>query len=276
MKSKMVKSSLCLTCWFLLVGGAPALAQSIFLEPNSIPAVHLEALRPAHSEVNFTNPSFGYFLSARFKTGENFGLKFELPVMHYAVQDYQGYSAESRTGVGNPYLGVEVGSARTGIQGEFGFRIPVVDRDNEAAQMGMLVDPVERLEAFTRDFLPIYAGLSYRYRSDNGLALMLRGVPVLWAYIGDGSSDNEIFLLHSAQIWYETEKVGVGAGFSGRLLATGDASGFGDRTLYQFGFFANYQFGNFMPGFQMRFPLDKDLKDSGLSPSYSLSVGLAI
>jgi len=259
-------------------GGEPARAQSIFLEPNTGQGIHLEAVRPSLGAVNFTNLSYSYYLSGRVLASEGFGLRFEVPFAAYNVQDSSGDSGSGRSSFGNPYAGVEVGPADRGVQGEFGLRLPIMSDEAEAADFGLLADPVERMEAhFGTEYLPLFAGLRYRHRSDDGFALMLRAVPVIWFYIGDYNGDTEVSILHSVQTWYEADKVGVGVGISGRFIATGDADGFGERSIYQFGFFANYAFGNFLPGFQVRLPLDHDLKDDlHLGATYSLSVGLSL
>ena len=263
-----------------LQGVDQAPAQSIFLEPNNMGSVHLEALRPGFGGVNLSNLSFALFLSGRFQVGEALQIRGEIPYMTYKVDPtdhYWGQSSgsEGKNAIGNPYVGLDVGSSQKGTQGEFGFRLPVVKDTSGAEREGSATDPVERMEAFIPEILPLYLGVNYRHRSSNGFALRLRLVPVFWFYVGSGSQDTDLFFLYSAQAWYETEKVGVGGGFSGRAIATGDEDGFGERSLHQFGFFANYAFGSFLPGFQIRIPLDQDLRDY-LVPAYSISVGVKL
>ena len=286
MKPVIHSAFLVLGATFCFLGADSARAQSIFLEPNNIPSVHLEALRPGFGGVNLTNFSFAFFLSGRIPVGEELQIRGDIPYMTYKMDDdsyshyYYGYSStpQSDNAFGNPYLGLDFGNLENGYHGELGVRLPVVKDSSGAEEAGILTDPVERMEAFAQEVLPVYLGVNYRYRSDNGFAMRLRLVPVIWFRVGDSSDeDTDIFALFSAQAWYENEKVGVGGGFSGRYLTTGDADDFGERTLHQFGFFANYSFGSVMPGFQVRFPLDSDLKDfADLVPSYSLSIGVKL
>ena len=160
---------------------------------------------------------------------------------------------------------------------EVGIRLPVVGDGSEAAGFGMNADPVERMEAHAPDVLPIYFGMNHRVRSEGGLAFRLRMTPVLWVYTEDYGDDNlELFFLHSVQAGYENETVTIGGGISGRFLATGDSSGFGNRSIYQVGLYSNFDFGTFMPGLQVRIPLDSDLRDAGYNPTYSLSIGMRI
>ncbi len=280
----------------LLIGSAglfletdSARAQSIFLEPNTEGGIHLEALRPSFDNVNLNNTSFSFYLSARIEVGRDLQLRAELPYITFKEDDpryyydpYVGYyyyqSPGSGDSFGNPYLGLDFGKSNNGFQGEVGFRMPVAQDYNNALDLGMATDPVERLEAYVSDLLPLYFGANYRYKSKSGFGMRLRMVPVFWLYLNNTSnnSDNDVFVLYSAQAWYENEKVGVGGGFSGRYITTGHGHDFGDRSLHQFVFFGNYSFGKIMPGFQVRFPLDSDLKDNGMNPSFSLSIGVKL
>jgi len=278
MKSSTIPLFLLLLTALMVSMAGLAEAQSIYLEPNTGAAAQLELLRPGFGGVRLSNLSFGYYLSAGVQVGETLLLRGEVPYMYWKLdedQDY-GYSHddEGHGGFGNPYLGLDVGSSRAGAQGEFGLRLPLTSDTSDVAAAGLLTDYVERMEAFVPDLLPVYAGVNYRYRSSNGLGLRLRLTPVFWLWTGDRSqADTEVFALYSAQVWYEDAKVGVGGGFSGRFLVTEDGD-LGDRTLHQFGFFANYRFGNVLPGFQARFPLDDGLRREGLTPTYSLSIGI--
>lgn len=280
MKPSMLTVSTVAVAAVFLLGAVSAPAQSIFLEPNNMGSIHLEALRPGFGGVNLSNLSFALFLSGRVQVGETLQIRGDFPYMTYKVEptDYywgQSSGSEGKNAIGNPYVGLDVGSPDRGTQGEFGIRLPVVQDTSGAEREGAATDPVERMEAFLPDILPVFLGVNYRHRSSNGFAMRFRFVPVFWFYVGNSSSDTDLFLLYSAQAWYETEKVGVGGGFSGRAIATGDEDGFGERSIHQFGFFANYAFGSFLPGFQIRIPLDQDLKDN-MVPAYSISLGIKL
>lgn len=258
-------------------------AQSVLLEPNSAAAIQLEALRPSSFGTDVSNTTFTFFLSGRFQLGRNHFLRAELPFVNYEEEegydvywgDYPYYlPPEDDSQIGNPYLGLDAGNPDNGWQGEFGFRLPVVSEFSETAAAGSMSDYTERLEAFMPDLLPLYLGVNYRLRTDNGFGMRLRMVPVLWLWVGDSKdADTDVHVQYSAQFWYEDRKVGVGGGITGRAIATGDASGFDERTMHQFAFFANYSFGSWMPGFQMRFPLDDRFRAQGVNPTYSLSLG---
>jgi hypothetical protein len=284
MKCTIIRAILVIVGTVFILEIDSAQAQSIFLEPNGQGSIHLEALRPGIPLINLSNTSFAYFLSGQIQMGEGLQIRAEVPFMYYKLDDKQQYyepQTEAQTDFGNPYLGLNVGNPDNGLQGEFGIRVPVIDNNSEVTEIGILTDPVERMEAFVPDLLPIYLGGNYRYRSSNGFGMRLRMVPVFWLWVNDRSdADPEVFVQYSAQAWYEDKKVGVGGGFSGRVILTEDELDIGERTFHQFGFFANYTFGSVMPGFQVRFPLDGNLKDErwpgSIGPSYSLSIGLKL
>ncbi len=288
MRKMMITAILLIGFAGLILETGSAQAQSIFLEPSSGGGIHLEALRPSYEDLELTFYSFTFYLSSRVVVGDNLQLRVELPFVYFKEEEgyyyydpyYGSYSRppRSESSFGNPYLGVDFGEADNGFQGEVGFRVPVFNGVNSAAAIGMLTDPVERLEAFGRDLLPLYFGGNYRYINKSGFGLRLRMVPVFWLYLDNsgGSSNNDIHVIYSAQAWYEAGKIGVGGGLSGRAIATGDADGFGERSLHQFGFFANFALGQIITGIQARVPLDSDLKNSGMNTIFSLSIGVKL
>ncbi len=285
MKTKIILVFLVIVAVSFILDIDSAGAQSVLLEPNNDAAIHLEALRPSVRDTDFSNTTFAFYLSGRVQVGGNLFLRAEVPFMNYKEKPggyynpygdyYRHYSEGSQ--FGNLYLGLDVGNAHNGFQGEFGVRMPVVTERSDAAGAGAATDYIERIEAFLPDLVPIYAGVNYRLKTDNGFGMRLRMVPVFWLWVGDRSSrDSDLYALYSAQVWYEDKKVGVGGGITGRIIGTGDADGFDDRSLHQFGFFANYTFGSVMPGFQIRFPLDDGIRRMGVNPTYSLSIGFKL
>ncbi len=280
MKSPIIIAFLVIVTAVFTLETDSAQAQSIFLEPNSEASIHLEALRPGFDGYDLSATTFAFYLSGRFQVGHDLWMRTEFPFMNYKDDNplYFGYyvtSTDRKSSFGNPYLGLDFGNSDNGFQGEAGFRVPVVKDYSGAAGEGLATDPVERMEAFVAEVLPIYLGVNYRLKSNDGFGMRLRMIPVFWVGVGDGSNqDTDVFVLYSAQAWFENETVGVGGGLSGRFVATGDADGFGERSLHQFGFFANFSFGSVMPGFQVRFPLDEDLER--FNTSYSFSIGVKL
>ena len=276
MKSKFLSSFLVLFSTVCFGATASVQAQSILLEPNNVTAIQLEMLRPNAHYTDISNSSFTFFLSGRVRVGRDHLLRAEVPFVNYKEEGGVEYwrTPEDDSQFGNPYLGLDVGSPESGFQGEFGVRAPVVSELTETAAAGSGSDYIERIEAFLPDLVPIYMGLNYRVKTENGFGMRFRMVPVFWIWVGERSEvDNDIYVLYSGQAWYQDKKVGVGGGITGRIITTGDASGFDERSFHQFDFFANYTFGTWMPGFQIRFPLDDSIRARGINPTYSLSLG---
>jgi hypothetical protein len=198
----------------------------------------------------------------------------ELPFTYASIDD--GFIDESAGAFGNIYVGIEGRGSESAARGEFGVRLPLAPSEGDgalAAEVGQYADLVNRWEAYLPDVLSIHAAVDYKSRTTPGLGLRLRLAPVLWIDTGDALRDDvELWALYSAQAWYDGERVAVGAGFSGRLLATETDLDLGERTFHEVGMFVSLLFGRFQPGAQLRIPLDEDLSDA-LNPSVSVSLG---
>jgi hypothetical protein len=199
MKSLVFPVFLVLVATVLLQGIETAQAQSVLLEPNNIAAVQLEALRPNSHYTDISNTSFTFFLSGRFQLGRDHILRAEVPFVNYKEEGSVEYwrKKENDSQFGNPYLGLDAGSPQSGFQGEFGVRVPVVSDFTETAAAGSASDYIERIEAFLPDLVPIYLGVNYRVKTENGFGMRLRLVPVFWLWVGDRSNaDNDIYVLY--------------------------------------------------------------------------------
>ena len=72
MKSPIYPAFLVMITVICFPGAEPAQAQSIFLEPNNIGSVHLEALRPGFGGENLSNPPLPCFFPDAFRRGKIF------------------------------------------------------------------------------------------------------------------------------------------------------------------------------------------------------------
>ncbi len=79
MKSPIYPAFLVMITVICFPGAEPAQAQSIFLEPNNIGSVHLEALRPGFGGQDLSTLTFALFLSGRIQAGENIQIRGEIP-----------------------------------------------------------------------------------------------------------------------------------------------------------------------------------------------------
>jgi hypothetical protein len=135
------------------------------------------------------------------------------------------------------------------------------DEDFSGFVNGVFTEPVERIDAFAPDTLPLTAALNYRPRLSENFSLRLRGGPAVWIPVGDEQEgrDADAFLVYSAQSWFDAGQLRLGGGLSGRWLVTED--GDGDATTHQLGLSASHGLGRVRPGIEFRLPLDKDLTD---------------
>ncbi|MEX2282176.1 MAG: hypothetical protein WEE89_06810 [Gemmatimonadota bacterium] len=72
-----------------------------------------------------------------------------------------------------------------------------------------------------------------------------------------GDNRNELLLTYGFEPVYRAASLRVGARFLGRYYATIDGD-FGERSLHEVGWFADFAAGRLRPGLHLRFPIDED------------------
>ncbi len=253
--------------WFFGVVGLGAIlavfpsqmaAQSIWTSPSESSSFSVEWLKPEFS--NAEDMSFfssALFLSGRVWVHNNVRVVGDLPFANVDFKD-----GEADLGVGNPYLGVEVGAPNSPLWGEVGVRAPLASEDNSALGVGFWAD-YDRCEAFMPDVLSIVGLGHYQYQHRSGLSARFRAGPLFQVdtnkdAIGDRT---EAYAVYSAHGWYDIEKARFGAGLTGRMLVTEADLNLGERTVHQLGLFLIGKFGGVEPGLHLRMPLDQDLND---------------
>lgn len=236
-------------------------AQSIWLDRTHNNSIFLEIHKPEFpggNSINFSTTS--WYLSGRFRTGKNLTIVPELPFARFSAEN-----TDSENTFGNPYLGIEVHSANSGVYGEIGIRFPVAPDDEEengaASVTGFLADFVDRAEAFAPNAWPLIGALNYRYISTEGYFIRPRIAGSLWITSDSERQDTEFFLLYSLQAGLENETVGLMIGFSGRWILTAEDAGFGEETFHQIAFAGNIALGVTRPGILIKVPLDEDFRD---------------
>jgi hypothetical protein len=200
----------------------------------------------------------------------------ELPFSYVNWDTPQGPDLGAKQTFGNPYFGLEFHLRRTPLFLEFGVRAPLaadIDEENgEATLNGIFTDFVDRSEAFATDFIPITGFVNYILSSRTGFSLRLRGGPSFWIASGD-NEESETFILYSAQVFYETELLRFGGGFSGRYSASMEGGDFSDRSMHQLTFGLDIILGTFRPGLYIRIPLDDEYKEL-ISSVFGISLGI--
>ena len=203
----------------ILIDPGGLYAQSIWLDRSHDKTVSLEILKPNfEGEDNTTFTTSALFLSGRFPAKNKITAVLEIPFAHLGFDSEFGDNASENT-FGNPYFGIEIHGANSPVFGEIGIRPPISPDDDEdnggAAFVGLLTEFVDRAEAFVSNAVPISGAINYFHKNARGFVLRLRGRPSLWINTGDGG-ESETFLLYSAKAGYESPKISLAAGFTGR------------------------------------------------------------
>lgn len=251
---------------FLLPFSLPA--QSIWVDRSHNKTIALEILKPnlaGDFYDNTTFPTSVMFFSLHLPISNRLNVVGEFPLAHAGVDYGSDFSQfnESETGIGNPYVGLEILNENSSFFTEIGVRAPLTPESNLGTTVGWFADFIDRSEAFWPDVLSVIAAQNYRYHAPSGFTMRLRGGPSFWIYTGAEDTDEkvELFLLYSAQAGYESHNVRLMGGLSGRMIVTESDLNIGDRTLHQFGASASVDLGRVRPGVQFRLPLDEDFGD---------------
>ena len=268
--SKIIFSILLFSVLIIPVAGT---AGSIWVEPRLGSEIRLEGFQPQFKRADFSTFSMIWFLSGNFEVNPKFRLVADIPYARF-VDDVRG---ESTTTIGNPYVGMTQGSAHSGFMGEIGMRLPLAADDEAASMHGAFGDPVDRMEAFLPEIMSFVVGTSFSFRSTDGVGMRVRIAPIIWLDTGDTLNDGaEIYVRYSAQGTFLSGAHLFGFGFSGRYLASeGNSGNFGDKSIHEFGIFADLDFGRWRPSARIRLPLDDKMKQT-FDPGFVLSLGVGL
>jgi hypothetical protein len=214
-------------------------AQPIWMERTSPALLSAESLFPGFRGSEELTAVLAH-LSARVPLSDAASLVVDLP---YASVKYGlgVFGDVTESGVGNPYIGVELGAVDDRVFGEFGARFSFRGEDalGGLALAGVTAD-FDRAEAFIPDILAIQAAINFRGRESSGLAFHLRAEPVFLIYTGDSDDvfgdTEELLLGYTGMIGYETAQLSIMGGVTGRALITESDLDFGERTTHQLSF----------------------------------------
>jgi hypothetical protein len=257
----------------MLMTGAPAAAQSVWLGPGRQAEVALEVLRPDFDSGDVTFLSSAVFLSGRYPLSDAVDVVVEIPISHFGVDG--PVRTGSETALGNPYVGVELGPHEGSTFGELGVRLPVAAEDNGGLATGFLSDR-DRWGAFFDDVLTVQGAVNYLRREPSGFRVRLHGGPSIWVYTEDDGGDSmELLADYGAHAWYAaSEQVDLSAGLTGRLIVSEGDIDFVDRMLNQVGLAVIGRFGYVHPGGHFRVPFS--LSEGRDETSYVLGLSLAV
>lgn len=253
-----------------LVGALLALAtpagasgQSVWNDPLSPPGAWLEMHRPVLAEElvggdGLTAASSAWFLGGRFRISPALRLVAEVPFAHGEPGSAPIFGSGTSS-IGNPYVGLEIARDGALVWYELGARLPLAPEDNFGGVVGLLADPVDRMEAFGNDLVPVSVMVNYAAATPEGFVVRFRGGGVTWFPIGGG--DVEQLLGYGGQAGYRNGSFRLLGGISGRALLTEDGGDFAERTLHHAGVTVGFPLGPVEPGFHVGVPLDDDLRD---------------
>jgi len=112
------------------------------------------------------------------------------------------------------------------------------------------------------------------YKVDDNVTLRLRtGPSMLISTSKNATMDNqELFLIYSPQIWFNLDQLNIGAGMTGRWLAS-ESGSFNDNSVHQVSTYISYQFNQLVPGVFVRVPTDKDYSKT-VNMVYGITLGI--
>jgi hypothetical protein len=165
--------------------------------------------------------------------------------------------------LGNPYIGGEF-LIKKALSFGLGLRVPLNIADKSNRSVALASDPVDRVEAFMADMIPVKSLISYEMKRGPGLVIQLRGGPAFWLFAGTPSNTRlEIVFNYHAQMGYEFGPWTITSGLSGLWLLTDqvvDGVVVTESHLQQFGMTAGVRLGRLNSALQLRLPLTKNLR----------------
>lgn len=247
---------------------AGASAQPLWINPERVGALHVEVLRP---DIEGSSPtSAALYLGIRAPLGSHVALVGEVPFAHGDFDVGPNARLESRTTLGNPYVGVEIGPRASPVRFDLGARLPVLERVDAGSSVGFLADPVDRPEAFLQDLIALSARVHWRRVARSGFAAHLHAGATGWIGSdaarddlppGTNPPDDELVASWGARVGWSGAPGGFLAGLTGRANVSDPSGSIGDRALTQLGASGHLRLGPFHPGVEVRVPLDDDLRE---------------
>ena len=214
-------------------------------------------LNPKGDGADFELSNLALFATAAVQIGDGTLAVVEIPLSR-ADESVSGPDAE--TAMGNPYIGVRTAATEaTGVRWSLGVRIPVASDASGATGVGLAGSASDRFEAFVPDLFAI--DVAGRYIGALSDIAYMSGRLGAVGDVPTDEGDPEIFLLYGAKTWIDSQGLSAGLGFSGRYLLSESDWSFGDRTLQELGFWAEYAFGSVRPGIRLQLPVGEQMSD---------------
>jgi hypothetical protein len=237
----------------------PAAAQSNWLYASPGRSVTVEAyklgLGPSQSITTST-----LFFTGKIDVQEGLYLVLEVPISNFDYdKDYQE-DFDAQTMVGNPYVGVEWCPATSSVIGSAGLRFPTAPEGSQSAAYNGGLTAFDRVEAFANDMFTVYVNSGYRWFTGEYHSFQVIGGPV-FTLPTIGGADPDILIDYKGEYWARADAVSFGIGLTGRVILTEGDLNFHERTWHRLGFSGNVLLGQFRPGFNIRVPLDEEIRN---------------
>ncbi|MCW9707492.1 hypothetical protein [Fodinibius salsisoli] len=223
-------------------------SQSVWVPENGAKSkVGLELKIPSFDDrLGFEFPTSSFYLYTHLPLNDHIALQADLPVSQASGGD------ETRTAIGNPYIGIQSG-INSDLKFDLGVRLPLAPEESGIIT-GFLTENYQIGSFYPNSFSGV-ADVHYRYDYESGIAIRLDGGGEFWV---PEDSDGELFVKYGGQLLYNIDKLTLGTGLAGRLLATDENLSFSERSINSLGLTGTYQFENISAGGYVEIPLNDD------------------
>lgn len=218
-----------------LLNPTPSTAQSVWIDQGLRPAIWAEGfIGPMTGRRSDTFHSTGWYFGSRLPVGDRAFLVAELPVAvagdrisrtTFPSGETREIVQEGGLAVGNPYLGMEIGSPESSTHYELGLRLPLASEDEPSARLlAASLDWVDRQLAWLPSTgLSLIGKVDYSARNASGWFVRLRGGPSAW--IRSSGDDPVTFIAHlTPQGGWEGDELRLSAGLPmSRIFEDGES-----------------------------------------------------
>lgn len=223
------------------------------------------SLEFSYLRVNDYNLSSYWAGNLNWGISSSHNLKYllELPYAHYSYSDNYYYPSQTYSNdiLGNIYIGIEGGKAKSGAFYEAGIRLPTATEKRWIPVSSSSSD-IARFDAFYHDITVIKGALGYRSEKESGIMTLLKFGPAFWIN-GDkeeGEDGSELLVYYSSHLWYYGSSTDYGFGLTGTGVLTKDHILYENKFVNRFEFGMGFKTGKFRPGFEVFLPLSNDLE----------------
>jgi hypothetical protein len=241
----------------VLCASTPATAQPVWVAAHQDHAISFEWQKPFLQDndgVKFFNSTF--FFGYRVRTSESMTFLVDLPFSNFSTDAVDEFL------LGNPYVGIALGSEDALISGDVGVRLPIADKEKWIAARLASVTDIDRLEAFATEAVPA-TGILRLHTGIPGtkFGVRMHAGPSILVYMDDrGDEIMDVYLKYGFIAVYDDENVLAQLGYSGVYTVRHQFDSLEDQASSQIGLTVNADIGaGFWPGLLLRIPLDNHL-----------------